>query len=460
MRTTDRKGSVLATVAVMLLIIGVLAMFLMDRTLSSSQRATWSRDHVAVRMLAESCAEDLFARISKDGNDPSTETFRFLRTILPDEGDPVLPVQMPVVPADHFGAELVAFQKSMGHAQITCEPSTWVTEAEDVSDDGIECRGTVRIVVQMKFSRARATFTEQVRIDREFRVARHTLHHPLQEDALLLKRKPRKPAAAGAAGEGGEGGEGGAGGEGGQGGGEVGAAQAGPRAHSYHSAHVPGSRKMTEVIGGEDGSGMYPSPDRWVEEIAFGLSMLHPRNARPRAQFVGRHPRQLMRFIDERLEKGKPVTGLYFSGGRRPLMLTFPRFSGRAVIVARGPVVVGDIRMADPSQDSLTIVSGRRIRVVGANVEANLVSFGGRRKRVQFAVRTKITGTVISTRQPKSRGLAKEEYEACEISGVPGENYEGNLDVAPPEGSMDMEELEKYTVVFAPETARVSHAVE
>jgi hypothetical protein len=480
MNAKRRTGSVLAITILMVLIIGLLGMALMDRTLNSSARAAWSRDHLSLRLLAESAAEELFTQVAKGANDSSAPVFQKLRTL--DVGDAAIPLDG--LKLQEVRKDLPNQERAMG-ATIDLVHEVAFEKVKQVSRDGTECRGVLRITVAATAGRRFFRMTEKVSIERSFRVARSTLPHPLQLDALLVKRLPKKKQEGqnGQDGQSGPGGPSGAGGpdgqdgpgggnrgpdgaDGAQGGrqpgakqGENGEKQGEKKPHSYHKPHVQGARTIAKIVG-EEGKSLDPSPEGWVKEINRAIRSLDPRMARRRAHYTTRMPRQLRFFMQGLLRKNKPVHGVFVSNSRRPLMLKFPRFSGQAVIIARGPVIVGDITVANPKKDRLTIVSGSRVTVVGAKVDAHLVSFRGRRSGVRFARKTRVNGSVISQRVPKGRKLSQEDFDASEISGVEGENYDGNRRARPPGGKASGEELKEYTALFSPHATRVNHALD
>ena len=492
----SRSGSVLATVVVLMVIIGVLGLALMNRTLGSHTRAEWGKDHLVLRLLAESAADDLYAQVSHDVNERNSPIFVKFRTIFPDDGsDPQLPIMLDnIYKPDQARSSPSPGVMALGQPELTYH--IMIHKADEVSDDGTEARGVLRITVDAVAGGRFLGISEHVSVDHGFRIARETLHPPLDEDALIVKRlwhgKKGGDKGGDKAGDGDGGGNGGGngdgdaegdgdgdggggpggggggpggggggpgGGGGGPGGGGGGGGGKGKKPHSWFNPHVPCTRTMKEIVG-EKGSAMRQSPAEWVAEVGPALQMYNPWAAEERAQFTAWMPMQLRWFLIGRLKREEPIHGVYFCGGKRPLFLEIPRFTGHAVIIARGPIVLGDIKMIDPAKDSLTIASGRRIIVVGSDVQANLVSFGGRRKGVEFVEKTHITGTVISQRIPRARKGSKEDFEASQISGVPGADYSQNENAAPPTTSIDLDELAHYRTMFSPTPTRVSHVAE
>ena len=75
-RTQNRRASVLAIVMLACVIVGLLAFVVMNRSIQSGRVAAWSRDHLSLRLLAESAVEELDWRLQAKLNDPSSDLFR------------------------------------------------------------------------------------------------------------------------------------------------------------------------------------------------------------------------------------------------------------------------------------------------------------------------------------------------------------------------------------------------
>jgi len=108
----SRTGSVLPVVVIVCTIVGLLGFFVMNRSLQSSRVAGWSRDHLAVKLLAESAAEEIFWHIQTRVNDPTADTFQLFRKLEASKGS--MPLSVPGVDPVVLTKDLTAQAKLFG----------------------------------------------------------------------------------------------------------------------------------------------------------------------------------------------------------------------------------------------------------------------------------------------------------------------------------------------------------
>jgi hypothetical protein len=161
---------------------------------------------------------------------------------------------------------------------------------------------------------------------------------------------------------------------------------------------------------------------------------------------VTRTAAELGQFISSRLGAGRPLRGVLHNLSTEPLRLAFPAFRGRCLISSAGTVHVGDVGLADPTRDRLTVAAGQRLVVEGRTVRAALVQLGNPEEGVVFAERALVTGGVLGSRFPTGIKLGEDGLGACRVGRTPG-------------GAAERDGLD-YVVALAPYPASVEHARE
>lgn len=401
MRMRNTAGSVLALVMTVLAIVGLIGASFMQRVVRGTRTAAWSRDHLALQLLAESAAEEIFASLSEQANTAGNPVHAALRGARPD-AEVVLSIGTPLVDED---AQARASALG-GPVQLTSSVKLIKTVA--VSGDAGEVVGVVRTEVQVRVARARQPLVERVRIDRSFQIARTVLPPPLDQMALFVvrpdhRRLPREPMYA-------------------------------PLADD--------DRTLLAMLTKPAPLGFQKVPAEVLQGVTAALGTFTPDALARRAQFVTRSVRELEIFFEERLERGRPINGLIYNNSPELVDISVEKFRGRALLCVPGPVRVGECSMEEPGRDSLTIVSGGRMLVTGRNVEANLITLDPAAGLV-FAQQSRVAGCVISSRFPRSTGISPREMQQCEFGTFAG------LAVSDP--------LTAYFVVFSPQPVSTEH---
>lgn len=352
-----RRGSVLVVVMIVCVVVGLLGMAMMGRSLHGTRTAAWGRDHVALRLYADSAVDELIWLLNQRMNDATTETFRAVRAlagpgaVLPDRD--LRLVELPKLLAADPSRPNVTFA-------YTLTVDAWV--AAEPAGAG---RGRLAIEVAAKSGAA----VERVRHVRDFRVAPSLMPAPMARFSLLI----RHPLPMGLFPEG---------------------DKSQPMSDALAvTARPGGARTMAEIfLGGDLGA---PGGSA-LEGMPEAMQGMRPSILRDNAHFVTDTPEQLVQFVNGRIAAGQSISGLVATTSTAPLNLQLRGFKGRAVIVGMGPVRVGDVSVADPSKDSLTVVAGGELTVMGTNINANLISIGGANRSVVYNNQATVTGSVFA----------------------------------------------------------------
>jgi hypothetical protein len=406
----------IGAVLVVALSAGVIGMSLMERSRRSLKTGAWSRDHLGLRLLAESAADELHLRTLKAVNAPSDPVFTSIRAI--PTGDPWAPAPLAAGAPSAAAACKAVLERELG-GPITLTHSVQVRRLSKVSPDPIERCGIIRYETAARLDSGRRVTIERVRTERSFRIARVTPPRPLDQVGLFV-------------------------------GSTGGAMFRGLREGTPVFAGArSGPRSLLEMITSED---IVPVPDATRGELARAINQLSPGALSLRAHYVTSSAAELGRLFSARLRRNQPVNGVIHNLSQEEIELQFPSFAGKCLISTSGPVRVGDIRLADPARDSLTIVSRQRIVVVGRTVEAVLVNFADRKEGVVFANRTSIKGAVLTSRFPAGLSLSGADYELCRIE------HAATLDSGDaPDAAPDDRLLSHYIAAFSPHPVSLEH---
>lgn len=354
----NRRGSVLVVVMIACVVIGLLGMAMMGRSLHGTRTAAWGRDHVSLRLYADSAVEEIIYLLNQRMNDPSTGTFQAVRALtgpgsrLPDRDLEL--VEVPGLIATDPSKPNVTFATALTvDAWVPAEPRG-------------AGRGRLAIEVTAKNT---AGAVEKVRHVRDFRVAPALMPAPMARFSLLI----RHPLPMGLFPEG---------------------DKNQPMSDALAvTARPGGARTMAEIFLGGDLAAPGGSSLEGMPEAMQGM---RPSILLDNAHFVTATPEALVRFVSGRIAAGQSLSGLVATTSTAPLNLELKGFKGRAVIVGMGPVRVGDVSVADPSKDALTIVAGGELTVMGTNINANLISIGGANRSVVYNAQATVTGSVFA----------------------------------------------------------------
>lgn len=354
-----RRGSVLVVVMIVCVVVGLLGMAMMGRSLHGTRTAAWGRDHVALRLYADSAVDELIYLLNQRMNDPATETFRAVRALTgPGAGLPERDLQLAELP------KLLAADPSRPNVTFTytLTVDAWVP-AEPLG------AGRGRLAIEVIAKGGNGAAVEKVRHLRDFRVAPSLMPAPMARFSLLI----RHPLPMGLFPEG---------------------DKNQPMSDALAvTARPGGARTMAEIfLGGDLGA---PGGSA-LEGMPEAMQGMRPALLRDNAHFMTDTPEALVKFVGGRIAAGQSISGLIATTSTAPLNLQLQGFRGRAVIVGMGPVRVGDISVADPSKDALTIVAGGELTVMGTNVNANLISIGGANRSVVYNAQATVTGSVFA----------------------------------------------------------------
>lgn len=370
----NRKGSLLVVTMALIVVLALTATSFMHRAVFSSRMGGWSRDHLTAQLLAESAVEELFASVSDSANTPGDPVFTALRTARPG-----VEVVLPGLAAPLVEQEARGRSGALGGA-VRLRTSVRILKVAGSSADPAEVAGVLRFEAAVHVDRQRRPLVEKVRVDRSFQVARVVLPAALERVALFVTRPDHKKLP--------------------------------PRAMSAPAA--ADDRTLLAMLTRPAPVGFQRAPAELVQSVAACLAGFAPGAIGRRAQFVTRSVSELAAFLGGRFERGRPVNGVILSDTRELIDLSIERFSGRAVLCARGPVRVGDITVEQPGRDSLTIVAAERLVVTGNTVQANLLTLNPA-AGVVFGAPVRVTGAVVSSRFPRFRGITVQEMERCEF---------------------------------------------
>ncbi|MBI4859745.1 MAG: hypothetical protein HY815_05715 [Candidatus Riflebacteria bacterium] len=421
-----RTGSVLAAVLVSTLVVGVMGLALVQRTVRSSRTAGWSRDHLVLRMVAESAAEELYLGVQTAANVPSDPIFRDVR-VRPAGSPAFAGTPLKGLGLSNLTNDLQGLEKTLGgsiklkHTVLLCDQKPLAPGAGDPGD-ALEQTGTLVIEVTAQLTRNRTTTVERLRVQREFKTSRVTPPRPFDQVGLFIGKTSSKDLAR----------------------------FKGRSAYAV-SSETPQTLQELLTHKAPEGFAMLPGKSRSVVKRALGS--MTPGSLIRRAHFVVADHEALLALIAHQLDSGSALNGIVHVTSPDPIRLEFPSFRGKCLLSFSGPVDVADIRVDDPGKDSLTIVSPERIVVVGRNVEASLVNPSDVDGGIVFQQKAHVKGAVVVVRFPRANGLSAQEWGACQ--------FQANRNMASgagPAGPPDQGMLSCYTTAFSPYPVSVEHA--
>ena len=371
----------LATVLVTTLIAGVAGFALMDRARRAAVTAAWSCEHAALRLLAESIAQELGLDLARAANRPGDAVYRALRELPAARALPA--------PATFASAQDVQLQERALGGAIAVTAGAALRPVAALSADPHEARCLVALEVSVSLARPhQPAIRERYREVRELKLACVTPPAPFDQAGLLVLATGTgdlagfggRPAFAGAAG----------------------------------APHA-----LMELLTHPGLDGFAPLAPAADPAVARALSTLDATALDRRAQLTVGSVAELDRVVARLLVRAGALDGVIRLAFADPVTLAFPRFRGRCLIAASGPVTVKDVKLDDPRQDALTIVSPGRVTVAGRNVEASVIGLADRPDGLTFRERARVTGNVVCRRFPRSAGLAAQELGDCQFQARP-----------------------------------------
>lgn len=438
-----RSGSLLVVVLGVTLCLSLAGVAFLSWSSRTTRTAGWSRDHLVVRMLAESAVEELYLRLQSAANTPSDPVFTALRTAALSAKGP--PVPLPSLKLTAVLADLANLARATGTTVDIVPPAAGRAFVELAAGgplssglvDPAERAGFVSLEVAVRMGGRATGIVERVKVSRSFSVARTgfprfpPLAGPRPGFSLLVGGSANLPGRT-------------------------------KGALSYASASAASSRSDTSAFKSVLSFLTEPFPNglgaagpATSDRITQTARLFEPDLLAQRAQFVVTSPLDFIGLLGSRIAH-KPalaLNGLVYHSGTEQISLAIERtpFRGRCVLASRGPIRLGTIKLADPLRDSLTVISGAGVIVDGAVVDAALVSIGKESPGVVFLKRSRVLGPIATAQMFASipGTITAKDLGASEL----GTN--GTLDA----GSADRE-LENYTALFSPHPVTLEHTRE
>jgi uncharacterized membrane protein YgcG len=503
---SQKTGSVVAIVLTVVTIVGIIALALMQHSIRSSRTAAWTRDHLQLRLLAESAADELFWRVQSGINNPDDKLFKLFREL----PRPEMPADLrdPKERRERFRLgggrrgnrrsegyerqkgdkdnsivignlkpllmleDLKQLEKKMG-TPLKLDSTVTLERIGPTSLDPLESRGLVRFDVTVKAGRHMLATGERVRIARAFRISRATLPSLFGQTSLFVRNPPRSILS------------------------KI------PKGTAAFSLARQGVRTLADLVDQSNPDCLQPVPDSVRKDMMRSAVSLFPRSLFNRAQYVTRTIRKMNNYIEMRRHRDLPINGVHVLASPKILRIDYDNWKGKTILATMAPVVVtGNITMADPKKDSLTIISGGPIFVRGDRIEASLVSIGpgrrrgkrggrgrgagragrpngpaeglfsppgggfggggsggkgGRRKGfsfkgVFFTKQSEVLGSVISQNFPRGRKMPKEELSQVKLSSLEDRQVGTTLTPVP-----EKEQSVHYVGAFSPQPVHIEH---
>jgi hypothetical protein len=426
-RTRRDRASVLVAALIGTLVLGLLGVALTDRAVRSTATAGWGKDHLVLKLLAESAIDELGHEIARQANEPGTAVFTLLRTGRTASGATVAPgatagdVRLPRLELAHVAAQVASHGQDLG-GTIELRTAAVARLLARGRSDPVERSGLIFLEAAARLTRgARGTAAspvERVRVARSFRVARVAPVRPLDQVALMIVKTTK---------------------------GDLKNFKGKPAYFLGHDA----SRNLVDLMSSKPPVGFASVPSGAVRTVRRAAALMSPEILARKAHYVVGSSGEMAQLLRQTLRAGGALNGIVHLRSEEYVRLAFTSFRGRCLISVVGPVEVGDIKLADPTRDSLTIVSGRRILITGRSIEANLVSPSRAKDALVFGQRAQIRGTVVAGRFPRAAGISVLDFRNCLFEASPA--------AAQPSGRSD-EQLDRYVVGLSPNTVAVQHA--
>lgn len=444
---TRPTGSILVVVLLITFVVGVLGVSMMTRTIRSARTGAWSRDHLVLRLLAESAVEELWVHLQEGANLPGDKTFQTLRTLR--EGTLSEPYSLPWLKPDSTTTECRTYEKELS-GKIVLDPGPGgrsfvrVTRAVPVSPDPNERAGIVQFDIRLTLASARAVVTERVSISRAFSVVNAAvpplprLPGPTGTFSLFIGTSERETlpnfCATGAS---------------------TGPPVFVPASNGHCTRTDSSYQTLLSALTQRFPDGLTAVPKSMTSSVQKSLELFAPASLSSRAQFVTTSAAQLQELFQHQFGESmsSPMNCVVYNTSTDVLSIdlsTMP-FRGRCLIATAGPMQVFDVVLADPKEDSLTLVSPAAIVVKGRSVQASLVCYGPQAQGVIFAQKATVLGPIVSAKFPVGVGLSSMELGQCQIGANP------SLDSVTTSGSTISSQAANYVAVFAPTPGFMEH---
>lgn len=368
---------VLGWVVLALVAIAIITAASFQRSRSEAQRAHWEVQWMAVDALLESAAEEASLQLSEVAASPAHAATVALRDSAP--GAPVPSIAPQIAVADF--AALMAATGGTG----TLVTSVTICDRKPLAGGWPgESTGHVRIVVRAAVTTRGASGTRVLFADRGLRVARTAPPAPLDRMQLAVLSPPptfkvlkRRPIFA-----------------------EV----------------TSSPRRLAELLT--------EKPPVGVQQMSKGavklaLSAYTSKRLKASAQLTFDNPERFLTYLAASNDR---IDGVIHVTTTVPLRIGLPRFRGNAVICVDGDLHVGDIALADPAVDRLTLVATKYLLVEGRRVEAGLVMVQGR--GIAVSNPCVLQGRVLTRGFPAPVSLGAQELADLRLEPAPIEPRE------------------------------------
>jgi hypothetical protein len=413
-------GSVLAGALLFLALLALVGATLMDRALHGTETAAWSRDHLVLRNLAESAAEELSYEFQVAANSPEHPLYQSLRTLVGQDRA----IGQDTFALSAFQRERAALER-VSNTKVQVVTNVTLEGVRSVSPDPREKLGRVTIDVTVSLKRLRMSNSENVHLVRLFRVSRVTPPRPFDQLALFIGQTTE---------------------------GDLSQFQGRPAL----AISLGSPTKLLDLMSLSGPIGGFTRPKSSNDPlISRAMATLSPVAMASRAQFLVRSPEELTQLIKDQSRAYDAVNGVIHMTASTPVRIALPagvRFKGKCIISSLGPIEAGDIWLEDPALDSLTLVTPQRFDVTGRHVEANLLQTSTVGDGVAFHQRSSLTGVVVSRRFPHAVRLSPGDFGDCEFQNAPYLNSGTS-----PDDAADANLLSRYYVVTAPYPVDIQH---
>ena len=363
------------------LVIGMVGVALVDRGVHAGGTSRWAREHLAMRLLAESAVEELGATLAQRMNAPADPLYTAVRGLRAN----AQPVPLPGLALAEVLTDVARQQLLLGGTIRVLNAGAAVRRVEAGDADPDERHALVAFEAAFELTCGRhERVVERVRVERALRVAAVTPPRALGRMGLVVL-EPSASDLPGAAG---------------------------------HIAYAPAAgapHALLDLMTHAGKDGFYKVSPAQLPAVQRALDAYAPAALAARAHYDLLQPADLRRL----LSLGTPVSGVVHLAFRDPVSLTLPHFRGRCVLAFSGPVEVHDVAMDDPTRDALTIVSAEHITVAGRRVQASLVCPSTTPGALAFTERASVEGTVVTGRFPRYATMAAADFSASTFQCSP-----------------------------------------
>lgn len=422
-----RDGAVLAAILALMGVSIALGATLWNRSREALRTAAWAREHVVLRLLAESAVDELWVEARERATQPGDPVFEALRG--PAAAGPVtLGSIAPVATLSEVHRLASTLSRPVTLLSPTAKSMVMFNKLDGVEGASDDRTGVLRLEAAFRAGSGLATVTERLVSERSFRVTRVGLPFlpaPLDRARLVIAATEARtlpnfcPPGT-------------------------------PVGPPVVAIGGPDNLRLADLLtsDGEEGIRRVDESERAALERA--LAELSPAALVRRATHVTRSATTMARLLSRR-EADQTVTGpegIFVLLSNDPLCIGLknPPFRGRCLIASTGPLAVGEVQVADPTRDSVILVSSSRLAVLGRRVDAALVSCSDDAGGVVFGEAATVAGPVFSSRFPGFFGADARELGECRF----GAGIAAGPGAGPGPDSL--------VVAFSPSARRVVHS--